>query len=753
MLQTNLRELLRDASTPTRLISALSSGFVVGLLIIVVEISLASLIFSGPLSTFAPAAAGLTLFGGFVMCLVVALGSTLPSSVSLPEDAPAAILATVGAGIAAGLSGVTNPRETFVTVGAAIAVSSLVSGLLFVTLGRFRLGDLMRYMPYPVVGGFMAGIGWLLVQGSFSIITGVSLSLSNLPDLLSFDHTLRMVPAVLLTVALLLALKRWGSVFILPGTLALAMACFVIYLFASGQSFDDAAKAGLLLGGMPEGKMLWPVFSLTDLSLVHWQAILQQLPQLCTIPLVSVLSFLLIASGLETATHSDLDLRHELHLNGLANLLAGPGGSHTGYTALSFSLLGPQTGSDSRLVGVFAALFTGAATFFGASALGNFPRFILGGMVLFLGVSTLINWAVEARRKVTRIEYFLILAILCAIGFFGFLTGVGVGLLMAAVIFVIKYSQLPVVREEGDATALTSTRQRSVPDQHILHGRGGEIRVLRVMGYLFFGSANILSRSVAASLHPQAESVLPPSHLILDFAEVDGFDSSAVNCFLRMIQRCTDAGCQLIFATSPATLEQQMRRAAPQEVAAARFLPDLDRALEYCEDKVLAREVARLNARADVDGRDLLFDQAVDDLLLHLEDAERFESLVESLGRYLEDRQAVEGEVILKQGDVPGGVWLLVSGQVEELYSNSAGATLRLRGLGPGCIIGQTSNERAEPAPGSMTAITDCVLSFLSAAALQRLQSDNPAVALAFYSLFAAQLEARLTRPAGLVKR
>jgi len=745
MSPIHLRELLRDAATPARLIPALSSGFVVGLLIVVVQLSLASLIFSGPLAGFASSAAGLTLFGGFVMCLVVAMGSSIPSSVCLPQDAPAAILAAAAAGIAASLAGSGAPREAFATVGAAIALSTVATGCLFLALGRFQLGDLMRYMPFPVVGGFMAGIGWLLVQGSFSIVTGTSLSLADLPQLLD-GGTLRMLPAVALTVGLLMALKRWSSVFILPGALLLALAGFFLYLLATGRSLNDAGEAGLLLGGMPAGTMLWPVFSLSDLALIRWEALLPQLPQLCTIPLVSVLSFLLIASGLEAAVHSDLDLRHELNINGLANLLAGPGGSHTGYTALSFSLLGPRTGSDSRLVGVFAALFTGAATFFGAAALGFFPRFILGGMVLFLGVSTLLDWLVEARRKVTLLEYALILAILCAIGWFGFLTGVGFGLVMAAVIFVIKYSQLPVVRQVTDAAGTASARQRSVPDRHLLRERGRQIRILRISGYLFFGSANILNRSVAEGLTPHPAADSPPSHMILDFAEVDGFDSSAVNCFLRMLQRCTAAGCLLVFAGAPQTLAEQMHRASPQDAAATRFLPDLDRALEWCEDQVLEGELARMEAQGGGEGRDRLFDLAVDDLLRHLEDAERFEALVERLRPYLEFRQLAAGTTILEQGRDAGGVWMVLSGQAEEVVRDREGGSVRLRTLGIGGMAGRASADGFSPAPATLTASTECSLSFLSTAAIRRLQEDDPAAALAFYRLLSSQLESQLAK-------
>jgi SulP family sulfate permease len=735
-----MREILHDAATPSRLIPALSSGLVVGLLIVVVELSLASLIFSGPLAMHAPSAAGLTLFGGFAMCLLVALCSGFPSSVCLPEDAPAAIMASVGAGIAASLAGVAEPRAVFATVGAGMALSTVATGALFLILGRFRLGNLMRYMPYPVVGGFMAGIGWLLVQGGVSIVSGASLSIQGLPELLTVERLLRLLPAVVMTLVLLGALKRWSSVFILPGVLLLCLCGFGLYLGVTGQTFADVARAGHLLGGMPEGARLWPVFGPADLALIRWDALVPQIPQLCTIPLVSAISFLLIASGMEAAARRDLDIRRELYVNAAANLFVGPAGTHVGYTALSFSLLGPKTGSDSRLVGLTAAVLTGGATFFGASLLGYFPRFILGGMVLFLGVATLLDWLVDARRQVSRVEYALIVAILCAIGLFGFLAGVGFGLVMAVVVFVIKYSRLPVLRQDTDATGLASTRRRSVPEQHLLRELGRDVRVLRIVGYLFFGSANVLSRAVADHLKPEAGD--PPSHLILDFAEADGFDSSAVNCFLRMLQRCAAAECQVVFAAAPGSLEEQLRRAAPQETAGARFLPDLDRALEWCEDAVLARELSRRADHGDAAGRDKLFDQAVDDMLLHLEESERFEALVERLGPHLQTRNVPAGGGILRQGEAPGGVWLVLSGQAEELFEDGAGKRMRLRTLGPGGMAGQTAASR--PAAGSVVALTDCSLRFLSVQALHELESTDPAAALAFYAQFAGVLETRL---------
>jgi len=740
------REIAHDAMTPARLIPALSAALVVGLLIIVIEISLASLIFAGPLAQFAPQAAGLTLCAGFAMCLLVALFSALPGGICCPQDSPAAIMASAAAGIAASLSAAGVPldsRAAFATVAAAMSLSTICTGAMYMLLGRFRLGNLVRYIPYPVVAGFMAGVGWLLVRGSFAIMVDVPLGLDGLPKLLEPGMILRWSPGLLMGLCLLVGLSRLRHAAVLPATLGLALAGFAAWVFFSGQGLAGAAGAGLLLGGMPSGSMLWPVFSPSDFLLVRWDALINDLPQLLTIPLVASMSFLLTCSGLEAAFRQDLDIRGELYLNGLANFLGGACGGHGGFTALSLSMIGNMTGANSRLVGLGAALLTALATFWGAGLIGYVPRFLLGGLVLFMGLSMLVSWALGARRSVTPLEYGVVLAILCAIGVLGFLSGVAVGLVLAALLFVIKYSRIPVVRVDTDISALSSARRRSVPDRHVLRGQAGDARLLGASGYLFFGSVSTISQNISARLAGER----PPSFFLLDFSEVDGFDSSAMNSFVRMIQRCEAAGCRLAFAAAPAQLEELMRRSAPAEARAAHFFPDLDRALEWCEDAILAREYARLEKGKAAGGQDELFDSAVDDMLRQLEQGERFETLLDGLGPGLARRTAAAGEVILRQGEEPGGALLFISGQAEEVRHGPNGASTRLRTLAAGAMAGRIGRDGDAGAPGEITALTDCSVAFLSAEDLAALEAERPAAALAFYRLYAELLEARRAGP------
>lgn len=735
MIPASFQEIASDITTPRRCLAALSSGLLVGMLLIVIQLSLASLIFAGPLTSFASRAAGLPLFGCFVMCTLVALFSSVPTAICVPEDSPAAILATVAAGIAAGLAQAADPRTAFATVGAAMVFSTFGTGALFLILGRFRLGNMVRYMPYPVVGGFLAGVGWLLTRGSITIMTGVTPSLGNLGLFLHGDMLALWLPGLALALATLAARNVIKNGMALPVTIALALALFAAYLRLSGTSLAEAESSGLLLGGVQGGTRLWPVFGAEDLRLVRWDLLAQQIPQLCTIPLVSAISFLLVSSGMEAMLRRDLDMRHELYLNAAVNFIAGSGGSHTGFTALSYSMLGPMTGSSSRLVGIIAGLLAGAAAFSGSALLGQVPRFILGGLTMFMGLSTMLEWAVRVRARVTRAEYGLVLAILCAVGALGFLPGVALGLVMAAAVFVIKYSQLPVTRQEPDLGAMTSTVRRSVPDQHILSAHAGSIRVLHIVGFLFFGSANTLNRTVSTYFSQQGKDSF--SYLVLDFSEVDGFDSSALNSLLRTVQRCTAAGVTPLFAAAPDGLAAQMRRTAPDDAEKIQFTPSLDHALEWCEDTILANfEAGKTTAEQEA-----LFDSAVDDLLAQIEQSERFEAMLDGLGPYLNHREAAAGEVILREGDLPDGVLLLVSGQAEETrapHGAEHGGLVRVRTLKAGALFGRAIATQRNPAAARITALTQCSLAFLSMDALARLETENPGLALTFYHQYTA---------------
>src|SRR3546814_16744724 len=84
------------------------------------------------------------------------------------------------------------PQDMVAALIVAIAASTICTGLCFYLLGRFRVGGLIRFIPYPVMGGVLAGLGWLLLQGGLSVLTGETLRIETAAFFLEPDTLLRV---------------------------------------------------------------------------------------------------------------------------------------------------------------------------------------------------------------------------------------------------------------------------------------------------------------------------------------------------------------------------------------------------------------------------------------------------------------------------------------------------------------------------------------------------------------------------------
>ncbi len=209
------------------LIPALSAGFLIGVIIVIVQVSYAAMIFSGSLDTFVAQGIGILLFGTLVLAVVVALASSFRGAIANPQDTSAAILAVVGAAIVAAMPDAT-PETQFATVVAAMMLSALLAGLFFWLLGQFNLGRLVRFVPYPVVGGFLAGVGWLIVMGAIGVMTESAFGLS----LLAPSALTHWLPGLLLAVVLLIIQRRSRRSWLLPVLLLVAIGVFYLFYFS-----------------------------------------------------------------------------------------------------------------------------------------------------------------------------------------------------------------------------------------------------------------------------------------------------------------------------------------------------------------------------------------------------------------------------------------------------------------------------------------------------------------------------------------
>ena len=513
-------------------INSIVSGVVVGIMAVVFATSYASIIFTGDLAAYLPNGIAIALACGAIIAAAVALTSSYPGVVANPQDINTVVFAVAAAAIASSMSSQATGEAIYATVVVALVFTAVVTGVACFALGYFRLGGLVRFIPYPVIGGFLSATGWLLVEAAIGLMTGASVHLSSVPHLIEPATLVDWLPGMVFGVILFAVTRRYSHPMVFPILLVGSVALFHLVLMIAGISVADAGARGWLLGPFPEGAVEMPVdpafFARAD-----WQEIFRQLPSIGTIVLLTIIGLLLNASALEIAVNRDFDLNRELRSVGIGNLLAAFGGGMSGYQYVSLSVLSYRMKGDSWLVGLTIAAVCIATFFAGAASLTFFPKLVLGGVIAYLGYEFLVEWLYDMRRRVPAFEYLVVIFIFVLAGAFSFLMAVAAGVLASTVLFIINYSRVVVVRHALSGRSYRSNVARSEDQARMLRESGRVLLNLKLQGFIFFGTAYKLFEDVRARAR-RAED--PVRFVVMDFSMVNGVDSSAVMSFIKMRQ-------------------------------------------------------------------------------------------------------------------------------------------------------------------------------------------------------------------------
>src|SRR5690349_928155 len=568
-------------------LSVMSLGLAGGAIILPLVISFAILIFSGELSPFAARGIGLVLFGGLIMQLIIALTSSVPGLTGGPQDSPAAVLGLAALTIAARMEGAA-PEAKFITVVVMVILTSVVSGLFFVCVGSFKLSRFVRFMPYPVVGGFVAGTGLLLAQGALGVMTGKPPSLANLNVLFRPETLLLWIPGILFGAIMLVASRRSKHFLTYPALLTGAVVLFYLVIWISGYSIDRVREVGLLLGPFPEGA-LWTPLDLSLLAEVDWGLIASQASNIAAVALISIVALLLNASALELIAQKDMDLDRELISIGVANIAGGLAGGSVGYHHLGISSIALRMGIASRMVALFSTLVLGLALLSGATLLSLIPKFVAGGLIFFVGLSFLTEWLYDAWFQLTLVDYVLVWVILIVVGTAGFLEGVGVGIVIAVVLFVVNYSRIDISKDQLTGITYQSNLERPFEQRQLIKSLGESIFILRLQGFIFFGTSQSLVSQVSLRAKDPARKKL--RCLILDFQHVTALDASATFSFVRLKQMASSQKFYLVLTDMNKNIKARLKsNGIDEQDSMIRIFPTLDYGMEWCESKLLLEE-------------------------------------------------------------------------------------------------------------------------------------------------------------------
>jgi sulfate permease, SulP family len=692
------------------------NGVVCGLLTAIYAVNTAAIVFAGPAQRYFPLGIALALLSTFFCNLIIGFFSELKTSLSIIQAKTAVILSLIISNIVVVLSN-HNEDVVFSTIFVSIALVSIFTGLCIFLVAHFRLERFLQNIPYSVIGGFTAGLGWLLMTATFSILVGQKPTLENLSFLFTTDHLWLWVPSMGFAILLLVLNHCKVSSFSTPITILGSIILFYGVLYLSGSSIAEAQTKGFLFHFDYHDSYSFPLFNLDNTS---WSAVFEMFKNTIVIVIIAVLTITLYISSMEIHTKSEISLNKELKVTGIANMISGFFGGMIGFLGLGVTTLNNVLQTKSRLPSLISALINLTILFLGLSVIQYLPKLVLGSLVFFIGLTFLQEWIYKAWFRLPKDDYVVVITILVVISSVGFLEGVGTGIFLACVLFILRYINVGIFKKEISGESYQSNVQRPLNHNRMLKEHGKQLLILKLQGFIFFGTANNMIKKIKNRINSKE---LPPLHtLVLNFRFVTDLDSTVMVVFEKLKQLGENNNFNILLTNVPAKSQKKL--------VSFNTFPDLDRAVEYYENKVLKEH--------NIDHNTSL---SLQEMLLPIFEKEE---LITKFTGFLEEKTVAPGEYIFKFGEQADGLFIIGSGIMSAILPTEKEKSMRLRTVEAGTIIGEVGAYTKSTRTASVVAETRTTLYHLSEASFVKLKKQEPEMASSFHCFIAAVLAERL---------
>jgi SulP family sulfate permease len=714
-----LSETPKTAPTALPFAPNVLAGTICALMTLAYASGFASLIFGGPIANHAGQAVLAAIVSSCATILVLSWRSSFGFAMGGPDSNPSAILAVTVAAIAAEIGHGTSGGESadlLPTVLMFLFVAASGCGLILYLLGERHWGRYVRYIPYPVVGGFLVGTGFLLVSGGWKMLVGASPAHTTW-SLVAAVPPLAWASAAIVTAVLFLLMRLSRHFMVIPGVIFGGVLLFHAALAVSGTSLAAAHASGLLLSPLSVGAWSQP-FNL-PWGHVRWDLIVGHANDFAAMTMVVVVTILLNATSLDHATGQDADFDRELKALGLANFLSGLAGGLVAVNSFNRSLLSLRAGANSPWAGRVCVALVLLLTLLAPGAVALLPKPVLTGLILYLGVSLLVHWLWDCRRELPRGDYLTMVAILAIVAGFGIVPGVLLGVVFSMVSFVVTFSRTSVVKHRFNGMVRHSNVERLPKEMDWLRHNGDYLQGAVFQGYLFFGTAT-------AVLDQLRDVPGRARVLLLDFWLVRGIDASSVMVLRKLLKLCADARTQVVFAgVSPALREKMLASGLDIARSPARNFPDLDRGLEWAEQTILSEAIEEV---------------ALDQMLGGLTASESA-----TVARHFEEQTAAEGEIFIRKGDAGDALFIVLKGRVSiQLVLKGSDFRKRLRTYGPGTIIGEMGFYSGAQRSADICADTTTRLLRITRDSFAQLERNDPVLAGKLHRLVITTISSRL---------
>ncbi len=682
-------------------------------------ISGAMIIFNGNLSQYLPMGMDVALVSSIFIGSCISLNSSTPTIIAGVQLIYCVVTALILASINTSLqleSPHLNPLPTLI---AAFSTLTFFFGMTLYLLGRFKLGNLIRFIPYPVISGFLAAAGWLFLKSGFTVITNNPITFANLPSLLNSPLFVVALIGFGYAFVIFLIANRYKHPLVMLSLLTIAFIAFYLVLYTKGLTLEQAYKLNLVLQD-PKNiqaatwENYFPFISQWNWQswgMIQWHLLFNHLLQYFVLMTLGSIDLLLNLSGIEISIQRELDVNKELKVSGIANIVTAIIGGFGGYHIVSATSFNHVFGVKTSIAGLIRVLVFVVLLLAGSFLFSLLPRVIFGILIFYSAFWFLYDWLLQSWKRFAWFDFLIVLTIFLSIACINLLTGFVIGLILAVIIFAMNYSKIKIIAAALDGSKLKSNVERAPYQEKLLKDRGNGDYILILKGFLFFGNINHLVENIKNRL---ASEQTPCRFLILDCFSISGVDSSAIIGFIKLTQLANQLNTTVVFCALSSLVKRQFEEAiiASKNKLEYHTFNDLDHGLEWVENQTLKQE-KNLEGDAPI---------SVDTLRKTIES-------IHKAGPYFERITKKANETIYHKGDKADGFYYIESGHVEVNLPHEDEKNIRIRGMQEGTIIGEIGMYLNRNRTAEVRSTEPCVLLYLSQEKLETLVEKHPKLA------------------------
>ena len=621
-----------------------------------------------------------------------------------------------------------------------LVVIGMLAGLMQAGLGLIGLGGLIKYIPYPVVSGYLTGVGLIIIGSQIPRLLGA-------PDTLRWWEALRD-PAIwdwrALAIGLTTALVATGAQRVtkkVPGIILGILAGLLAYgLFAL---FDPSLRVlpgnSLVIGSLAiagDGFLSLLVTRWSGISHLGFGLIAGMLGVALTLAALLSIDTLKTCVVLDQLTRSRHEPNRELVGQGIANMVSNALGGLSGAGQMGATLVGLNSGSESRMAGVMAGVFALAAALLFSAFFAWIPVSTLAGILVVIGFRMIDRAPLQfLRARATVLDFGVVATVVAVALTSSLIAASAAGVALAMVLFVRAQIGSTAVRHKMLLRQSPSSWHRPEPELAILEARGDEAVIFELQGSLFFGNTYQLYTDLEKEISTR-------SYVIIDLRRVQSIDVTAAHLFNLIRDAIRERGAKLVLS---GIQENHPRGRNLHEFlglnglwharsTTVRQFPDLDAAIAWVEDRLLGE------AEYSVDGEAPMLLQDMEIF------ARRKVETLQDLEACMDIRTYQAGDIIYAHGQPGDELYWVRRGSVRLMAQLPLGKRKSVASFGRGDFFGSLAFMDGQPRPNDAVAVTTTELYVLTRAKFNEVTALHKQLAADLAYAMARTLALRLRR-------